>query len=239
MKKTPNKKSSPWQPTINYIILTLLLLEVLIVIIYLGSSIIIGQPYPPFDMNGQMTIPSLLQAAQMLTIASLSLLLFFKVPHSKLPPSQFFKLVIAFLLIYAAIDEIWKIHLQLGNWFPWLGNNGWKVIYIIWFSSVPILLYQDLRKLWRSNPRETFFAIVGLIFFAIGGLGVESLYEFIQPLLVQLFPQEYILMAIEKSIIAFEEFSELLAENSLLYSSLLLASQRLNGEKNEITTNGG
>jgi hypothetical protein len=228
MNKPAKTNSSPWQPTINYLLLSLLLFEILIVIIYLGSIVVTGTPYPPFDMNGHKTVSSLLQAGQMLAIASISLLLFVKDFHNPQPPSQFFKILVVICLVYAAVDEVWKIHLQLGNWFSWLGKRGWKGIYITWFLGVSAMLYPDLRKLWRTHRRETFFAILGLICFGVGGFGAEIIHELLQPLLARLFPQEYILMAIEKSRIAFEEFTELIAENLILYSSLLFASKRLN-----------
>jgi hypothetical protein len=53
-----------------------ILFEVLIVVIYLGSILLIGKPYPPFDMDGQMTVPSLLQAFLLFTIGLISLIFF-------------------------------------------------------------------------------------------------------------------------------------------------------------------
>ncbi|NES73613.1 MAG: hypothetical protein F6K24_54725, partial [Okeania sp. SIO2D1] len=116
---------SPYQKTLNFLLVCFIIFELLLVIIYLGSILISGKSYPLFDMNGQMTISSLLQALNLLIIGLIPLILLFKEWHSHIPPSRWFKLTFAMLLIYGAIDEVFKIHLQLKNWIPWLGERGW------------------------------------------------------------------------------------------------------------------
>ncbi|MGB3403113.1 MAG: hypothetical protein WBA77_10525 [Microcoleaceae cyanobacterium] len=73
----------------------LILFELLIVIIYLGSILINGHPLHPFDMNGLMTIPSLLQALLLFSIGLISLILFIQEQTYQRPPSQRFKLAVA------------------------------------------------------------------------------------------------------------------------------------------------
>jgi hypothetical protein len=205
----------------------LILFELLIVLIYLGSILTNGQPYHPFDMNGFMTIPSLFQAFQLLSIGLISLTLFIQEKNYQRPPSQRFKLAIAILLIYGGIDEIFKIHLQLKDWFSSLGDRTWLGIYVAIFLGTPLLLYPDFRKLWRSYRRETLIAIVGMIIFAMGGFGAEIFRNSIDSLLKTLLKAEYSINFFKGLRIALEEFAELLGESLILYSTICFFNRRL------------
>ncbi|WP_293123580.1 hypothetical protein [Okeania sp. SIO1I7] len=226
-----NFQKSPYQKTLNFLLVSFIIFEILLVLIYLGSILIRGKSYPLFDMNGQMTISSLLQALHLLIIGLIPLILLFKEWHSQISPSNWFKLTFAMLLIYGAIDEVFKIHLQLKNWIPWLGERGWLQIYIIIFIMPLILFYSDLQFLWRSYRRETFLALLGMLIFAIGGFGAEIFKDIAQPLLSLLFTQDFLMSFIEKIRIAFEEFFELIGENLIAYGFLLFLGKRL--DKNQ------
>ncbi len=233
MKKLNQFRRSPYQKKLlNFLLVSLIIFELFIVIIYLWSTLVNGKPYPPFDMNGQMSISSLLQALHLFVIGLIPLILLFKEWHSQIPPSRWFKLTFAMLLIYGAIDEVLKVHLQLKNWIPWLGERGWLQVYIIIFIMPLMVFYSDLRFLWRFYPKETFLALLGMFIFGIGGFGAEVFKDVAQPLLSLLFTQDFLITFIEKLRIAFEEFFELIGENLVLYGFLLFLGKRLN--KNQL-----
>jgi len=215
------------QKKLNFLLIGLITFEIFIVIIYLGSILVSGKPYPPFDMNGKMTISSLLQALHLFLIGLIPLILLFQEWHDRRYPSRWFKLTFAILLIYGAIDEVWKIHLQLKNWVPWLGERGWLQIYIVLFIMPLIIFYSELHFLWRSYRRETFLALLGMLVFGIGGFGAEVFKDIAKPLLSLLFTQDFLMTFIEKFRIAFEEFFELIGENLVLYGFLLFLGKRL------------
>ncbi|WP_202218840.1 hypothetical protein [Okeania sp. KiyG1] len=217
----------PYQKTLNFLLVFFIIFEFLLVLIYLGSILVSGKSYPLFDMNGQMTISSLLQALNLLIIGLIPLILLFKEWHSQIPPSHWFKLTFALLLIYGAIDAVFKIHLQLKNWLPWLGERGWLQIYIVIFIMPLIVFYSDLKFLWRSYRRETFLALLGMLIFAIGGFGAEIFKDIAQPLFSLLFTQDFLMSFIEKVRIAFEELFELIGENLVAYGFLLFLGKRL------------
>ena len=226
VKKIRKIKRSPRSSPSPFLLTGLLLFEIAIVGIYLGSILLFGKPYPPFDMNGQMTIPSLLQALQLFIIGLLSLILFIREKPSQLPPSPLFKLTIAILLIYGAIDEVFKIHLQLKDWFYTLGNNGWMAIYIVVFLIVAIFFIKYMIRLFQMYRRETSVALLGMILFGLGGFGAELFKDLALPLLNPFVQQEILLFFIEKVRIAFEEFWELVGESLILYATLLFFSKR-------------
>ena len=234
MKKLQESQRSPYEKSLNFLLIGMIIFELFIVVIYLGSILITGQPYPPFDMNGQMTISSLLQALNLFVIGFIPLILLWKEWHSKIPPSRCFKLTLTILLLYGAIDEILKIHLKLKNWIPGLGERGWLQLYIILFMMPLILFYSDLLFLWRCYRRETFLALLGMLIFAIGGFGAEIFKDIAQPFLSLLFTKDFLMNFIEKIRIAFEEFFELIGENLIVYGFLLFMGKRL--EKNSELT---
>lgn len=227
MEKSPKSQRSPYEKRLSFLLVGMIIFELFIVAIYLGSILLTGKPYPPFDMNGQMTISSLLQALNLFVIGFIPLILLWKEWHSKIPPSRWFKLTFAILLIYGAIDEILKIHLQLKNWIPELGDRGWLKGYIVLFIMPLIIFYSDLRFLWRYYRRETFLALLGMAIFGVGGFGAEIFKDIALPLLSLLFQQDFLMLFIEKFRIAFEEFFELIGENLIVYGFLLFMGKRL------------
>jgi hypothetical protein len=59
--------------TSQRLLISLLMVEAIILLIYLGSIRATGTAYSSFDFNGQATVPSLLQALHFLAIALLIL----------------------------------------------------------------------------------------------------------------------------------------------------------------------
>ncbi len=213
----------------RYLLVYLIPLEILIVPIYLGSILLNGKPYHPFDMNGQMTIPSLLQALLLFTIGFTALLFFILDRTSSLPPSRSFMLGIAVLLLYGSVDEVFKIHLQLRNLLPVLGEYGWIPIYIVLFLLPPVLFYRDFIALWHFYRQETFFGVLGMVVFALGGFcsGIVN-GIFLKPLFIQFLNRgEFARMFEEKSRVAFEELFELIGETLIVYGMLLFVAKRL------------
>ena len=194
--------------------------------IYPGSILLTGEPYAPFDLNGKMTIPSFLQAFYLLAIGSISLFLFVTERRSKLPPSAGFKLAIAVLLIYATLDEILEIHLQLDDWFSGSKKGDWMGIYVGVFSMTPVVWYKDVRQLWRVYRRETIIVLLGVTLLIVGGLGAELFKGWFRLFVGLLFDGDFILFFAEKVRVATEEFSELLGETLILYGTFLFVQKR-------------
>lgn len=228
-----NVTSSQKEHQINKIFLGLFFFELAIVAIYLGSILKTGEPYPLFDMNGKMTVPSLLQSLHLLTIGLVSLLLFFRLPRNQGRPSHKFMLATGILLIYGALDEVFKIHLHLADFLP-IEKRTWMVAYAIVFFGLPTLFFRDLIFLWRKHRKEMIFALLGMVIFAIGGFLGEILRDFL------IFPATYKFLSTRDIItlyqnidivqsfrIAFEEFFELLGENFVLYGFILFAVHKL------------
>jgi len=220
LKQLPLKAS-------NYAILASVIgFELVIVAIYLGSILLTGVPYPPFDMNGQMTIPSFLQAFYLFAIGLIALILFVTERRSKQPPSSGFKLAIAILLLYATLDEIFELHLQLDNWFSVLGKGDWMGIYLGVFSIAPMVWYKDVCKLWRVYRQETLIVLLGLTLLIVGGLGAELFKGWFRLIVGLLFKHDFILFFADKVRVAIEEFSELLGETLILYATFLFLKKR-------------
>lgn len=187
-------------------------LELAIVAIYPISLSVTGTPYPPFDMNGYMTVPSWLQAIQLFAIAVIAVVLL--VSRVSPPPSRWFLVAIAGFLGYAAVDEVFKVHLKLHRYLP-LQSDEWLGIYIGLLVALLVLFSWDFWRLWRQFPRETAIAGVGLGVFVLGGF--LSYWVF----------QPFDLLNAEPFRIAFEEFFELLGENFVVFGSLKFSRQKL------------
>jgi hypothetical protein len=218
---------------IRKVLIGLILFEIAIVVIYVGSILNTGEPYAPFDMNGKMTVPSMLQSFHLLAIGLVSLMLFFRLPRNQGRPSHKFMLATAILLIYGSIDEVFKIHLHLADFLP-IEKRTWMVIYAIVFFGLPTVFYRDLIFLWRKHRQETSFALLGMAIFAMGGFLGEFLSDFL------IFPATYKFLdtrdiitlyqnidIVQSIRIAFEEFFELLGESFVLYGFMLFAANKI------------
>ncbi|MDY6936975.1 MAG: hypothetical protein SWY16_04840 [Cyanobacteriota bacterium] len=222
-----NITTSSIRNTSSLLFKTLIVFELIIVFIYLGSIFRSGIPYAPFDMNGQMTVSSWLQALHLLAIGLISLGMFFYLPRKSAPPSRKFLLTIAVLLIYGCLDEIFKIHLKLHHFLP-LEERDWFGIYFGLVVSIPIFFYRDFIGLWKGYRLEFSWGILGLFIFILGGFGADILNQFVLKPLLGMFsnPESLVLLA-NSAKIAFEEFAELLGETFILYGVLLFVAKKL------------
>ncbi|MBW4495778.1 MAG: hypothetical protein KME26_22405 [Oscillatoria princeps RMCB-10] len=153
----------------------LILFEVLIVLIYLGSILLTGKAYPPFNMDGKMTVPSLLQAFLLFAMGFISLFFFTVQRPSSLPPSKFFLLTVGVLLLYASADELFKIHLQFQALLQTPNARDWLRGYVLIFVAFPAVFWRDFVGLWKLYRRETSWALLGMTIVGMGGLGGEIL----------------------------------------------------------------
>lgn len=187
-----------------------ILIESAIVVVYLLSIAKGGTPPAFLDMNGYLTLPSLLQAFQLLTISTISGFLWWcRLPP---PPSRRFLAAIAILLFYGGCDELFKIHLRLlsGNWFA---------LYIGLVATLPILFWRDFWRLGWNYPKPTAIAAFGFGIFLLGGFFSHWVsVGLIQP---------WLSVGVEPTRIAFEEYFELVGENFVLLGVARFVRQKL------------
>ncbi len=214
------------------LLLVLIVLEVFLVLIYLAGILLTGKAYPPFDMDGVKTIPSLLQALQLFGIGFISLSLFIAGRHSSKRPSRLFLLTVALLFIYASVDEVFKIHLQLHDLLDTAHKRVWMPVYLGIGLTTLLVFYRDFIALWHFHRRSTLFVALGMGIFVLGGFGAEVLKVILlQPLLSQITQHgDLIAVLVEKSRVAVEEFSEMLGESITLYGIFLYVAKRLEPE---------
>jgi hypothetical protein len=230
------------------LLISLLMVEAIILLIYLGSIRATGTAYSSFDFNGQATVPSLLQALHFLAIALIILWIlgqryFHWLSIRKLGSSNFrkglnhsnkslqspsltFLITFAVLVAYAAVDEVFKLHLQLHQL---LAGQNWKWIYLSLFTVIMAWHCQSFIRLWQHARRETCLVLLGITIFVLGGYGSEILKD----VLLNAGSYQSIEYAkfggvpIENLRIAYEELSELIGENLILYACLQFVGKRL------------
>ena len=180
-------------------------------------------------MNGLRTIPSLVQGVQLFLIGFIPLIVLIIGSSSSLPPSRSLLLAIALLFIYASVDELFKIHLQLHKLSGAVGTRDWMPVYLGVGVATLTLFHRDFIALWNFQRRATLFVALGMGIFVFGGFGAEILKDLLlQPLLNQMFEQgDLVPLFLEKMRVAFEEFSEMLGESFTLYGIYLFGLKRL------------
>lgn len=216
---------------IPYWIGGLICFEVAIVFIYLGGVFIHREVYPPFDMDGFMTIPTLLQASILFQLSLVYLGMFFVFRKSSERPSSAFWFVQSLLLFYVALDELVKLHLGLGSssWMPIAGTKYWIGIYSFLIVAIAVFFFRDFKALWYSSRNLVILGISGLLLAIIGAFGAEIFKHIVlNPLLAKIFPERQVLTwVIEQVRIAFEEFLEMLGETLILYAVLLFVAKKI------------
>ncbi|MCT7954272.1 hypothetical protein [Laspinema palackyanum] len=226
---------------IPYWIGGLICFEVAIVIIYLGGVFINQEVYPPFDMDGFMTIPTLLQASILFQISLVYLGMFFWSRKSSERPSPAFWLVQSVLLFYVALDELVKLHLGLGSssWMPISGTKYWIGIYSFLIVAIAVFFFRDFKALWYGYRNLVILGLSGLLLAIIGGFGGEIFKHIVlNPLLSQLFPEREVLTwVIEQVRVAFEEFLEMFGETLMLYAVLLFVAKKIEQKSQEVWEN--
>ncbi|HBB32079.1 MAG TPA: hypothetical protein DC064_09855 [Cyanobacteria bacterium UBA9273] len=210
------------------LLLVLIVFEVVIVLVYLAGILLTGKAYPAFDMNGQMTVSSYLQALQLFLIGAIAIIVLICGRQSSRPPSQVFSFTVAVLFTYASVDEIFKIHLQLHSLLNTPHHKDWMPIYLGIGVSTLVVFHRDFIALWHFHRKAISFVAVGMGIFILGGFGAEVLKILFNPLLTQTFGQGgTITLLVENLRIAIEEFSELLGESLTLYGLCLFLGKRL------------
>jgi hypothetical protein len=215
---------------IPYWIGGLITLEVAIVIIYLGGVFIQRKVYPPFDMDGFMTIPSLLQASILFQLALVYGGMFFFSRQSRERPCPAFWLVQSVLLFYVTLDELVKLHIGRGSssWMPIAGTKYWIGIYSFLIVAIAVFFFRDLKAIWYFSKNLFILGISGLLLAIIGAFGAEIFKHIIlNPLLAKIFPERQVLTwVIEQVRVAFEEFLEMFGETLILYAVLLFVAKK-------------
>lgn len=213
----------------NILLWLLIVVEVTLALIYLAGIILTGEAYSAFDMDGKMTIPSLLQSFQLFLVGAISLGLFITNRHSSQRPSRLFLLTVALLFIYGSIDEIFKIHLQLYHLLSTTHKRAWMPIYLGIGVTTPLVFHRDFIALWHFCRKAIFFVALGMGIFILGGFFSELFkHELVQAILSYFFQQDNLIpLFIEKIRVAVEEFSELLGETLTLYGLCLYLTKRL------------
>jgi hypothetical protein len=123
------------------------------------------------------------------------------------------------------VDEIFKIHLHLDAVLH--GDKNWKWLYIGSFTGLMVWQYRNFVMLWQQYHRETLLAFIGILIFILGGYGSEIFRD----ILLAQSPDGAIAYAhllgvsVEQWRIAYEELSELLGENLILYACLQFISK--------------
>jgi len=214
-------------------LVSLLSLETILAIVYWLRSLQ-GQPLMWLDFNGQFTLPSLLQALAMFTVANLALYQLWKYRHDRQPPppSRTFLITLALFLGFATLDELFKIHLMLQS--PFI-RRGFVQFYILVIGLIPVVFGRDVWRIWRHDRISTILGFTGLLIFFLGGFCSN----FLRDTLIQIAKFEYSKMdnsqiffwqsAVKLSLqndpnfeiirIAIEELLELWGETILLFGT--------------------
>ena len=211
------------------LLLVLIVFELFLVVIYLTGVVLTGKAYPLFDMDGQMTISSVLQALQLLLIGIIALSLFIFGRHSHYPPSRFFSFTVAFLFTYASVDEVFKVHLQLHHLLDTPHNKDWMPLYLAIGISTLVVFHRDFIRIWYFHRKVIEFVALGMGIFILGGFGGEVFKsQLLQLGLTQTYhSSQFTIVLIEALRVAVEEFSELIGESFTLYGLCLFMAKRL------------
>lgn len=212
-----------------WLFLYLITLELSLVALYLCILLLTGQAFPPFEIEGMMTLPSFFQAFQLSTIALISFVLFKTQRSGVERPSRLFLLTMAVLLFYAAMDEVFKLHLLLYRWLPSWRPHAEREGFIWMLVATPTFFYRDFLALWHLYRRETLWVLLGLGIFSLGGFSSELIeYERLSSLLAHFFQQQDLMMLfVEKLRKVFTELVAMIGESVILYGVLLLVAKRV------------
>ncbi len=209
----------------------LICFEVAIVIIYLGGVFIEQKVYPPFDMDGLMTIPTLLQASILFQLGLIYLGMFFFSRKFSERPSPAFWFVQSVLLFYVTLDELVKLHLGGGSfsWMPISGTKYWIVIYSCLIIAIAVFFFRDFKALWHGSRNLVILGVSGLFIAVSGAFGVEIFKHIIlNPILYKFFREREVLTwVIEQVRVALEEFLEMFGETLILYAVLTFVINKI------------
>ncbi len=187
----------------------LLGLELALAIAYIIDVLLHRHAHPLLNFDGQLSAISLLQALLLFGVGAAMLVIMGirqRLPH---PPSWVLLIVLATLAFYGGLDELFKIHIALRQ-FNWIG------IYSTLLVAIPLLCYQDLRRLWQCHQRMVLWVVLGISIFALGGFGAEVFKQVVlHPLLAHHSPTAG--FVIEKIRVGLEELLETVGETLIFY----------------------
>ncbi len=219
---------------IHFFIGGLIVWQIIIMIVYLVSGWPNREPYQPFDMDGRLTIPSLLQAGIILCIS----LIFFAFSLVKTKtgekPRRSFWMTVAFLLLYAGLVVMFKLHLGFSGLVPIVGTKYWIGIYSFLIVTTGVVFYRDFKAVWDFYRPSVIWGLSGLGIAVFGAFVGEIFKYTLLPLLLKwLFPQRQIVAAFAEQIrISLEEGLETFGEILILYAVLLYAAKKLESHQN-------
>ncbi|MBE9139692.1 hypothetical protein IQ254_21255 [Nodosilinea sp. LEGE 07088] len=188
-------------------------------IAYLAMIYTRGEALPLLDLNGLRSLPSWLQAAHLLAIGGLCLVLLRFRQRLAHPVSWFLPSALALLCLYGALDEVTKLHL-------WLHQVDWKLIYLGLLMAIPVLGLPDLVVIWRHHRGPVLWVLAGVSVFLLGGFGAEAAQGAIASELAT-HDSSRLLFLGEHLRITIEEFAELLGETLILYGMAIFTQQAL------------
>jgi hypothetical protein len=195
---------APW-----VILIKLLSFETLLAFIYLSDVFFTNDVHPIFDFNGQLTIPSLLQAFLLYSTGLLVLGLLLSKRRLIRPSTKVLLAILFGLIMFGATDEVFKIHIMFSQ-------VNWKQIYITIIIAMVILGFRDFPRFWHSQPSTVIFVAIGMAIFLLGGFGAEFFKEQVLGPRLDRSHDEFVL-AIEKIRVTIEEFGEMVGETLILY----------------------
>ncbi|GAB4293084.1 MAG: hypothetical protein Fur0025_29170 [Oscillatoriaceae cyanobacterium] len=214
---------------IDYFIGGLVVWEIIIIIVYLVSGWPNREPYHLFDMDGRLNIPTLLQAGMILSIS----LIFFAFALVKTKPGEkprrSFWLTVGSFLLYAGLDEMFKLHLGFSGLVPIVGTKYWIGIYSFLIVGSGVVFYRDFKAVWDFYRPAVIVGLSGLGVAVFGAFFWEIFkYTLLPVLLSDFFPHRQIVAAFAEHLrVAVEEGLETFGEILILYAVLLYAYKKL------------
>ena len=214
-------KKSFWLPLV-------ISLEISLVTLYAITVILnAGEPFPPVDVNGVRTFPSLLQATQLFLLGALPLWMCLTYQKSQVPPSRNLLAAIAIFFLFTSIDELFKLN------FLFHQHRLWQFIYLAWGLSIPIVFHKDLIRLIRAYPKEMRWVGIGIVVFLVGGFGLEVFRRQVQePYWYQLFGR-WKFYQVDAIRTAFEELGEMLGETLVLRATVGIVQKRYRSDRQD------
>ena len=239
-----NKNKLKILPSTNRVLLVYLIaIDLTLASIYLISSILFGKSISYFDFDIPRTIPVLFAACKLFLIGFLLTLASCWRRHELPKKSWWLLLAVGTAFLYVSQDKIWKFHLLIRrfSWMPEFKGGGieWVFFYLPIILLTIVLGYRQLIALWRSYPRSTFFTVLGIAMFLMGGIGVEVIHaqffkQYIPQIAVSLNSTTAIVNSIKDTI---EELTELLGESIALFGLTLFFITRLTEKGREAEEN--
>ncbi|MFB2897758.1 hypothetical protein ACE1CI_32985 [Aerosakkonemataceae cyanobacterium BLCC-F50] len=221
------------QSTKRVLLIYLIAIDLTLASIYLISTILFGKAIRDFDFDIPRTIPVLFAACKLFAIGFLLTLASCWRRHELPKRSWWLLLAVGTAFLYVSQDKIWKFHLLIRrfSWMPEFKGGGieWVFFYLPIILLTIVLGYRQLIALWRAYPRSTFFTVLGIVMFLMGGIGVEVIHaqffkQYVAQIAISLNSTTAIVNSVKDTI---EELTELLGESITLFGLTLFFSFRL------------